>query len=178
MFMVNDVGTTHEEGNFPSPLTPPPPGLGFLAGLGTRAQTGCLHFKGSLFQPLIRSHWLMSRISCPVYLRTFFLLPPPVLAPACSQPTPEISRVGKKWSSIWHFDGGYTATVHFLLDCSVQIPTALVFFFFFWLEDNCFTMLWWSLPYININYPWLYIHSEVSQKEKSKYHILMHIYGI
>ena len=54
--MVNDVGTTQEEGNFPSPLTPPPPGLGFLAGLGTRAQTGCLHFKGSLFQPLI-SRW-------------------------------------------------------------------------------------------------------------------------
>ena len=56
MFMVNDVGTTQEEGNFPSPRTPPPPGLGFLAGLGTRAQTGCLHFKGSPSQPLI-SRW-------------------------------------------------------------------------------------------------------------------------
>ena len=56
MFMVNDVGTTQEEGNFPSPLNSPPPGLGFLAGLGTRAQTGCLHFKGSPSQPLI-SRW-------------------------------------------------------------------------------------------------------------------------
>ena len=27
------------------------------------------------------------------------------------------------------------------------------FFFFFKLEDNCFTMLWWFLPYDKVNQP-------------------------
>ena len=31
-------------------------------------------------------------------------------------------------------------------------------FLFFYLEDNCFTMFWWSLPYINSNQSYSYIY--------------------
>ena len=31
--------------------------------------------------------------------------------------------------------------------------------FFFWLEDNCFTILYWFLPYSNMNQPQIYMYS-------------------
>ena len=30
---------------------------------------------------------------------------------------------------------------------------------FFWLEDNCFTILYWFLPYSNMNQPQIYMYS-------------------
>ena len=37
--------------------------------------------------------------------------------------------------------------------------TSSQFFFkcYFQLEDNCFTILWWFLPYIDMNQPWMYV---------------------
>ena len=32
-------------------------------------------------------------------------------------------------------------------------------FFFFSLEPNYFTVLWWFLPYIHVNQPWMYMCS-------------------
>jgi len=33
-----------------------------------------------------------------------------------------------------------------------------LFLIYFQLEDNCFPMLYWFLPYINMNQPLVYIH--------------------
>ena len=44
----------------------------------------------------------------------------------------------------------------------------IIFFLIFLLEDNCFTILCWFLPYINMNQPQVYIGSLPSMSHPSK----------
>ena len=58
------------------------------------------------------------------------LLQPWLLSPVGPSPSTEMLHTG--WSHL---------TLHLPVSLSI----------FFKLEDNCLTMLWWSLPYINVN---------------------------
>ena len=44
-----------------------------------------------------------------------------------------------------------------------EVPAIFSFFFFFiyfyWLEANYFIILWWFLPYIDMNQSWIYMYS-------------------
>ena len=75
---------------------------------------------------------------------------------ACVGLTAILGRIFTEWSIYW---GDFNSKDQkFILPCSGKrrFNRKISFLKFYLLEDNCFIMLWWSLPYIDVNRSSLY----------------------
>ena len=80
----------------------------------------------------------------------------------CSPPGSSVHRNFQarilEWVAISFSRGSSRPRDWTLVSCTGR--QILLFFFkfiYFWLDDNCFTIFFWFLPYINMNQSWIYI---------------------